>query len=75
MVKFDVRICGETCKGCGLCIAFCPKKILTVSTLINNKGYSPTKVAVMEDCIGCKSCALFCPDGAISIYREDAADE
>ena len=71
MPKFDVRICGETCKGCELCVLFCPKKIIHIGNHINNKGYSPAEITAIDDCVGCKSCALVCPDGAISIYKED----
>jgi 2-oxoglutarate ferredoxin oxidoreductase subunit delta len=35
MVKFEeVR-----CKSCGLCVAFCPKKCLEITSKINSKGY------------------------------------
>ncbi|MCL2366712.1 MAG: 4Fe-4S binding protein [Oscillospiraceae bacterium] len=71
MAKFDVRICGETCKGCELCVYFCPKKIITISAHINNKGYSPAENLRQDECVGCKACATVCPDGAISIYKED----
>ncbi|MCL2392259.1 MAG: 4Fe-4S dicluster domain-containing protein [Oscillospiraceae bacterium] len=72
MAKFDVRICAETCKGCELCVLFCPKKIIAISSYINDKGYSPAECIKKDECVGCKSCALVCPDGAISIYKEDA---
>ena len=73
MSKFDVRVCEETCKGCELCVFFCPKKIMAMSSNINNKGYSPSEVVSINECVGCKSCALVCPDGAISIYKGDIA--
>jgi len=71
MAKYDVRICADTCKGCELCVSFCPKKIIQIGSYINNKGYNPAEIIQMDDCIGCKSCAIVCPDGAISIYKED----
>ena len=73
MAKFEVRFDGDVCKGCGLCILYCPKKIIVTSSRINNKGYSPSEVKNMDECIGCKSCALVCPDRAISIYKEESA--
>ena len=73
MAKFDVRINGDTCKGCDLCHSVCPKKIIVASSHINNRGYHPAMVKNMDDCIGCKACALICPDGAIEIYKEVAA--
>ena len=73
MAKFQVRFDADICKGCQLCITFCPKKIIEVSASINNKGYSPAEVLKQEDCIGCKACATVCPDGVIEIFKEDAA--
>ena len=73
MPKFEVRFDGDVCKGCELCTRFCPKKIITMSSHINSRGYSPAEIDKMDECIGCKACALVCPDGDISIYKEDAA--
>ena len=73
MAKFEVRIDGDTCKGCELCRLFCPKGIIAMSSHINNKGYSPAAVERQDECTGCRSCALICPDGAISIYKEVVA--
>jgi len=74
MAKFLVRFNGEICKGCELCINFCPKKIIAKSSHINNKGYSPAEIEKMDECTGCRSCATVCPDGAISIFKEVAAE-
>ena len=73
MAKFEVRFNGDICKGCELCVLYCPKKIVTISSHINNKGYSPATVEDMNSCTGCRACALVCPDGAISIYKEEVA--
>ena len=73
MAKFEVRIDGDICKGCELCLYFCTKNIIAMSPRINNKGYSPAIVEDQDKCTGCKACALVCPDGAISIYKEVAA--
>lgn len=69
MPKFEVRFDGNVCKGCELCSSYCPKKIITMSSHINDRGYSPAEITDAEACIGCKSCAVMCPDGAISIYK------
>jgi len=51
------------CKGCGLCVTACPKKILKLSeTKLNEKGYHPVENIDMSLCIGCASCAKMCPD-------------
>ena len=54
------------CKGCGICEAFCPRKVLKI---INDK------VAVVDEdsCIKCGQCELRCPDYAI--WLEDKEDE
>jgi 2-oxoglutarate ferredoxin oxidoreductase subunit delta len=73
MAKYFVEFDGDVCKGCELCVAVCPKKLISISSKINNKGYSPASIERQDMCIGCRSCALVCPEGAISIYREDKA--
>jgi 2-oxoglutarate ferredoxin oxidoreductase subunit delta len=72
LAQFTVTIDGDVCKGCELCVSFCPKGIIGSAERINGKGYTPAGVTRQDECVGCCSCALVCPDGAISIYaRED----
>ena len=36
----------DVCKGCGLCVLACPKKILEISkTRLNRKGHAPARAA------------------------------
>ncbi|CAN2040186.1 Uncharacterized ferredoxin MJ0146 [Candidatus Magnetomoraceae bacterium gMMP-15] len=63
----------ERCKGCGLCVQVCPKKVLELSSLNNPKGYFPAFQARPEDCILCGICYIMCPDVAISIINNDMA--
>jgi 2-oxoglutarate ferredoxin oxidoreductase subunit delta len=59
------RITREWCKGCGICVAFCPKKVLE----LDDKDKA---VAVrLEDCIACRLCELRCPDLAIEVEVEN----
>jgi 2-oxoglutarate ferredoxin oxidoreductase subunit delta len=60
-----VTIDEEACKGCGLCISFCPSHVLDWSDAFNKKGYHPPVAARPEACIGCDLCGRFCPDFAI----------
>jgi 2-oxoglutarate ferredoxin oxidoreductase subunit delta len=60
----------ETCKGCGLCVTACPKKIIFLAKeKINQKGYHPAEVTDESACIGCASCAIMCPDSVITVER------
>ena len=67
MIKIEID--KERCKGCGLCVAFCPKKVLAMSEEreTNKKGYTFAKVIREEDCTGCVNCAVMCPDVCIEI--------
>lgn len=61
---------SNRCKGCGLCIEFCPKKILELSkSKLNDKGYHPCECVDNEKCTGCAACAAMCPDCAIIVER------
>ena len=58
------------CKGCGLCVAACPKKILELDkTRLNAKGYHPATCVNPDECIGCAFCATQCPDVVITVER------
>jgi 2-oxoglutarate ferredoxin oxidoreductase subunit delta len=61
----------ERCKGCGLCIAVCPKHNIEVSAESNRSGYFPA-VAKIIDCTACGRCAIVCPEGIIEVSREEA---
>ena len=60
----------ERCKGCGLCVVVCPKKIIVISEKSNNRGYFPANTDNC-DCTGCAACAVICPDAAIEVYRDE----
>lgn len=59
------------CKGCGLCIHVCPKKILSMDTSrVNTRGYNPVVCKNTADCISCAFCATICPDLVIAVNKE-----
>lgn len=51
----------EWCKGCGICVEFCPTKVLELDE--KDKAVA----ARLEDCIACRMCELRCPDLAIEV--------
>jgi 2-oxoglutarate ferredoxin oxidoreductase subunit delta len=56
---------AEYCKGCAICVEFCPPHALELSNEYNKKGYHPPVLTHPELCTGCDLCGLFCPDFAI----------
>ncbi len=65
-----VTISADFCKGCGLCAAACPRRIIVLdSKTINKKGYHTASVTDPEKCTGCAFCALICPDVAVSVEK------
>lgn len=54
------------CKGCGICVEFCPKDVLSLDEL------GKVQVKAREKCIACGQCELRCPDYAIFVDKEAA---
>ena len=59
----------DFCKGCGLCVTACPKKIVALSSDLNKRGYHPAEVVEQDKCIGCAFCATMCPDCVITVEK------
>ena len=57
---FEHVIRERWCKGCNVCVSFCPKHVLA---LRNGKVFAERP----DQCIGCRLCELRCPDYAIEI--------
>jgi len=62
-----IEINEDLCKGCGLCVAFCPKNVLKMSDRLTKRGVHPPEVVSEEDCTLCGNCMLYCPDLAIVV--------
>jgi len=67
LLKIDKRLC----KGCRLCIDFCPKGVLGMSVKLNESGTPWADALHPDNCTGCKACALVCPDACIEISEQE----
>jgi 2-oxoglutarate ferredoxin oxidoreductase subunit delta len=67
MIVIDARYC----KGCGICVHFCPKDVLKISDEVNALGYYMPEVADEGKCTRCGQCEVYCPDYAIFIVEEE----
>ena len=65
-----ISINRDRCKGCGLCVSVCPKKVLSLDeSELNTKGYHPAQAVNIDDCISCAMCATICPDVVIKVEK------
>ncbi len=58
---FDVSFYHDWCKACGICMAFCPQKIIKA-----DKTGKP-EILTADKCVGCRFCEIHCPDFAITV--------
>jgi 2-oxoglutarate ferredoxin oxidoreductase subunit delta len=72
MVHGTIFIDEGRCKGCELCVLFCPKQVIEIDeTRFNRGGYHPAKlIDPDQQCTGCAICAVACPDICITVLRE-----
>lgn len=59
--KTRIAINRKWCKGCEICVEFCPKKTLAMD---GDKAV----VVALGACSRCMLCELRCPDFAISVF-------
>jgi 2-oxoglutarate ferredoxin oxidoreductase subunit delta len=55
-----IHVFPEWCKGCGICVAFCPTGVLEMKD-------QKAVVAHADKCVRCYLCVRRCPDFAIGI--------
>lgn len=54
----SLTVINDWCKGCGICVEFCPKNVLEMKD-------GKVDIKDLESCIQCGQCELRCPDFAI----------
>lgn len=66
-----ITIDVERCKGCEVCSANCPQKLIIIDTdTLNVQGYHPARLNDGEGmCKACRICADMCPDVCIRVYK------
>ncbi|MGQ9779923.1 MAG: 4Fe-4S dicluster domain-containing protein [Bacillota bacterium] len=65
----------ERCKGCELCLNFCPRGLLRLAERLNGQGFKPAEIVDQERCTSCALCARMCPEAAITVYRPEKGGE
>lgn len=55
-----LKLDGELCTGCGMCVMVCPHAVFEIS---NKKA----QIIDIDDCMECGACALNCQFGAITV--------
>lgn len=66
MSGYNVQVNTKWCKNCGICVEFCPRKVLALT--------EKKKLIIVDEkaCVGCKMCEYRCPDLAITIVKGES---
>ena len=71
----EIEVDEELCKGCNLCIKFCPQNVFEPAEELNKKGVFPPRVVRKERCVKCRLCELICPDFALAVIDEEEEED
>jgi 2-oxoglutarate ferredoxin oxidoreductase subunit delta len=70
----QVYLIPERCKGCKLCVEFCPRDVLVESQQTNSRGYHYPEIITGKEneCVNCEFCMMICPEFAIFTREVDS---
>ena len=70
MIKGEITVSKAYCKGCGLCVEFCPRGCIEIPGDKLSDLALPLALFVEPDlCTACAVCGWMCPERAIEVYR------
>lgn len=64
----QINLNVDWCKGCGICVEYCPKNVLSLEK-------NMIQLEKADDCIFCGLCELRCPDYAIYISTKESESQ
>lgn len=71
-----IEVNEERCKGCDLCVDYCPTHVLRLSDRRNSLNHHVVELFDEPGCIGCAICARVCPDMAITtVFKARVVEE
>lgn len=63
--NLKITINRKWCKGCGICVDFCPKVVY------ERDEVGKPRIINIDKCTGCRLCEYRCPDFAIRIELKE----
>ncbi|MEM1550670.1 MAG: glutamate synthase-related protein [Candidatus Bathyarchaeia archaeon] len=79
-LKYNIEIDRALCNNCGVCVRFCPQKVLVA---YNKEGKEIKKLEELNarfidkvlprnkyECVNCKACVDYCAYNAINVYYQ-----
>jgi 2-oxoglutarate ferredoxin oxidoreductase subunit delta len=69
-----IRVDAERCKGCGLCVAACPRGEIRLAADAGRRGIRVVRAEEGGRCTACGACYIICPDVAITVCKATAEE-